>query len=86
MSIRKIDAFSLMDAFRREKPEVYEGDNGYDQGALDMWKLLYAAVKASPTLVKTCNGCSYEKDSHLHKHCDTCSRRFQDHYKREDQK
>lgn len=48
--MRKIDAHALMAIFRENKPEVWEDDNGYDQGALDMWKLLYAAVKAAPTL------------------------------------
>ncbi len=48
--MRKIDAHALMSIFRNNKPEVWEDDNGYDQGALDMWKLLYAAVKAAPTI------------------------------------
>ena len=50
MSIRRIDAYALMKVLRDNKPVVFEEDNGYDQGALDMWKLLYAAVKAAPTL------------------------------------
>ena len=50
MSVRKIDANDLLRVFREDMPVVYEEDNGYDQGALDMWKLLYAAVKAAPTL------------------------------------
>ena len=36
MSIRKIDAYALMKVFRDNKPEVWEEDNGYDQGALDV--------------------------------------------------
>lgn len=52
MSVRKIDAYALLRVLRDNKPIVFEGDNGYDQGALDMWKLLYAAVKAAPTLPK----------------------------------
>lgn len=50
MSIRRIDAYALMRVLRDNKPVVFEEDNGYDQGALDMWKLLYAAVKSAPTL------------------------------------
>lgn len=50
MSIRKIDAYALMKVFRDIRPEVWEEDNGYDQGALDMWKLLYSALKSAPTL------------------------------------
>ena len=48
--MRKIDAHALMTILRQNKPEVWEDDNGYDQGALDMWKFLYAAVKAAPTI------------------------------------
>lgn len=50
MSIRKIDAYALMKVFRDIRPEVWEEDNGYDQGALDMRKLLYSALKSAPTL------------------------------------
>ena len=51
--MRMIDAHALMRVFRDNKPEVWDEDeNGYDQGALDMWKLLYAAVKAAPTVKK----------------------------------
>lgn len=52
MSVRKIDAYALLKVLRENEPIVTEEDNGYDQGALDMWKLLYAAVKAAPTLSK----------------------------------
>jgi hypothetical protein len=50
MAIRRINAYALMKILRDNKPIVFEEDNGYDQGALDMWKLLYAAVKAAPTI------------------------------------
>ena len=51
--MRYIDAHALMKVFLDNKPEVWdENENGYDQGALDMWKLLYAAVKAAPTIKK----------------------------------
>ena len=51
--MRRIDADALLKVFRSERPEVWdENENSYDQGALDMWKLLYAAVKAAPTLKK----------------------------------
>lgn len=51
--MRRIDAHALMAVFRHNEPQVYDEDeNGYDQGAKDMWKLLYAAVKAAPTLPK----------------------------------
>ena len=50
MMIRKIDANNLLKILRENKPIVFEEDNGYDQGALDMWNLLSAAVKAAPTL------------------------------------
>ena len=49
--MRKIDAHSLMRVFREHEPIIYaEDESGYDRGAMDMWKLLYAAVKAAPTL------------------------------------
>lgn len=50
MSVRKIDAHALLKVLRENEPIVTDEDNGYDQGAYDMWKLLYAAVKAAPTL------------------------------------
>ena len=50
MSVRKIDAYALLRVLRENEPMVSDEDNGYDQGAYDMWKLLYAAVKAAPTL------------------------------------
>lgn len=50
MSVRKIDAYALLRVLRENEPMVTDEDNGYDQGAHDMWKLLYAAVKAAPTL------------------------------------
>lgn len=43
-----IYAADLISTLRGIKPEVYEEDNGYDRGTLDMWNLLYAAVKAAP--------------------------------------
>ena len=52
MSVRKIDAYALLRVLRENEPMVSDDDNGYDQGAHDMWKLLYAAVKAAPTLDK----------------------------------
>lgn len=52
MSVRKIDAYALLRVLRENEPFVSDDDNGYDQGAYDMWKLLYAAVKAAPTLGK----------------------------------
>lgn len=52
MAIRKIDANALLKVLRENEPIVTDEDNGYDQGAYDMWKLLYAAVKAAPTLSK----------------------------------
>ncbi len=54
--MRRIDADDLLKVFRDERPEVWEDDNSYDQGALDMWKLLYAAVKAAPTLKEDKHG------------------------------
>ena len=52
MSVRSIDAYALLRVLRQNEPIVTDEDNGYDQGAYDMWKLLYAAVKAAPTLTK----------------------------------
>lgn len=52
MKSRRIDALALLRFLRDVKPIVYDEDNGYDQGALDMWNLLYAAVKAAPTVKK----------------------------------
>lgn len=50
MNTRCIDAYALQRSLVSIKPVVYEEDNGYDQGALDMWNLLYAAVTSAPTL------------------------------------
>lgn len=51
--MRKIDAHALMRVFREYEPIIYDEDeSGYDQGAMDMWRLLYSAVKAAPTLSK----------------------------------
>ena len=52
MSVRTIDAYALLRVLRDNEPIVTDEDNGYDQGAYDMWKLLYDAVKAAPTLTK----------------------------------
>lgn len=51
-AVRRIDAYALMRVFRDNMPIIYDEDDSYDQGALVMWKLLYAAVKAAPTLPK----------------------------------
>lgn len=49
--MRKIDAHALMAVFRQMEPITCDEDeDGYEQGARDMWKLLYAAVKAAPTI------------------------------------
>jgi hypothetical protein len=56
MKSRCIDALALQRILREVKPIVYEEDNGYDQGALDMWNLLYAAVKAAPTIKEDSHG------------------------------
>ena len=53
---RPIDALALQRQLVSVKPVVFEEDNGYDQGALDMWNLLYAAVKSAPTLKENDNG------------------------------
>ena len=50
MRRRAIDAVALQRTLVGVTPVVYEEDNGYDQGALDMWNLLYAAVTSAPTL------------------------------------
>ena len=56
MKSRAIDALALQRVLIEIKPIVYEEDNGYDQGALDMWNLLYAAVKSAPTIKEGNNG------------------------------
>jgi hypothetical protein len=49
--MRKIDGDALTRVFRYHKPTVWdENEQGYDRGALDMWKLLYSAVVSAPTL------------------------------------
>ena len=51
-----IYASDLLSTLRQVKPEVYEEDNGYDRGALDMWNLLYAMVKTAPAAKEDNNG------------------------------
>lgn len=49
--MKKIDAHALMSVFRLHKPIIWDGeDNGYDKGAMDMWNLLYAAVRSAPVI------------------------------------
>ena len=53
---KAIYASDILNTLRVIKPQVYAEDNGYDRGALDMWKLLYAAVTSAPAVEEVLNG------------------------------